>query len=65
MGAGVPLPGTAPLGPRRPRQWGAVEVTVRHVGERCGPSHFRLLCALVFPWSFPGTPFDTPDFAIY
>ncbi|MDA8045708.1 MAG: hypothetical protein M0Z30_10805 [Actinomycetota bacterium] len=40
-----------------------VEVTVRHVGDRHGPSHFRLLCDVVFPWPFDNEPFDTPDFA--
>jgi hypothetical protein len=41
----------------------ALTTTVRHIGERTGPSHFRLLCDLTFPWPYPDAPFDTPEFA--
>lgn len=40
-----------------------IVVTVPHVGDRHGPSHFRLLCDLHFPWPFDGQPFDTATFA--
>lgn len=40
----------------------SVVVTVRHVGDRKGPSHFRLLCDLEFPWPFEDDPFDTATF---
>jgi hypothetical protein len=47
-----------------PQSWSAMTTTVRHVGDRAGPSHFRLLCEVVFPWPFSDRPFDTPEFAV-
>ncbi len=35
-----------------------IVVEVRHVGERSGPAHFRLLCSLAAPW-----PSDKPVFS--
>ena len=48
----------AQLGP------GAVRVTVEHVGERSGPVHLRLLCALQARWPHDEElPFSGPEFA--
>lgn len=44
--------------------WSAMTTVVCHVGERLGPSHFRLLCEVVFPWPFRDHPFDTPEFEV-
>jgi hypothetical protein len=44
--------------------WAAMKATVRHIGDPLGPSHFRLLCDLQFPWPYPDQPFDTPEFSV-
>ena len=44
--------------------WDALSVTVRHIGDRAGPSHLRLLAEVVFPWPFAEDPFDTAEFAV-
>lgn len=46
------------------RGWSDMVVTVRHIGGRSGPAHFRLLCDLSFPWPFPEGPFETDEFAV-
>lgn len=47
-----------------PSDWSAISCTVRHVGDRSGPAHFRLLCEAVFAWPFTEDPFDTPAFGL-
>jgi hypothetical protein len=45
--------------------WDNITTTVRHIGDRSGPPHFRLLCEIRFPWPFSDGPFENPDFALY
>ena len=37
-------------------------MTVAHIGDRNGPSHLRLLCALVVRWPYGFPPLGGPDF---
>ena len=39
-----------------------IVVEVRHVGERSGPAHFRLLCSLTAPWPSDKPVFSDPAF---
>lgn len=39
-----------------------ISVEVRHIGERNGPTHFRLLCSIVAPWPVDEPFFADPDF---
>jgi hypothetical protein len=41
---------------------GAIDIVVEHLGERAGPSHFRLLCRLVAPWPEGQPPFSGAAF---
>lgn len=47
-----------------PNRWADMVPTVRHIGDRSGPAHFRLLCDLSFPWPFPDGPFDSDEFSM-
>ena len=40
----------------------AISIVVEHIGERSGPSHFRLLCRLVVPWPEGQPPFSGSAF---
>jgi uncharacterized protein YegP (UPF0339 family) len=40
----------------------AVRVSVEHIGDRSGPSHLRLLCALAARWPDDVPPLADPDF---
>ena len=40
----------------------AISIIVEHIGERNGPSHFRLLCRLVVPWPEGQPPFSGAAF---
>ena len=41
---------------------GTINIFVEHIGERSGPSHFRLLCRLVVPWPEGQPPFSGQAF---